>query len=100
MIRFFLFTICQEKLFKNELAIIDFTKCIELKYKYIGYAYLNRGISKALLNDMEGAKVDAMMLESLEEYELCDAVEDSIWNIESLGYDEYIKQYKKNLGCF
>ena len=40
------------------------------------------------------------MLESLEEYELCDAVEDSIWNIESLGYDEYIKQYKKNLGCF
>ena len=84
------------KLFKNELAIIDFTKCIELKYKYIGYAYLNRGISKALLNDMEGAKVDAMMLESLEEYELCDAVEDSIWNIESLGYDEYIKQYKKN----
>jgi len=88
------------KLFKNELAIIDFTKCIESKYKYIGHAYLNRGTSKALLNDMEGAKVDAMMLESLEYYEFLDGLEDTIWNIESLGYDEYIKQYKKNLGCF
>lgn len=88
------------KLFKNELAIIDFTKCIESKYKYIGHAYLNRGICKALLNDMEGANEDAMMLESLEYYELLDGLEDTIWNIESLGYDEYIKQYKKNLGCF
>ena len=88
------------KLFKNELAIIDYTKCIESKYKYIGHAYLNRGICKALLNDIKGADEDSMMLESLEYYELLDGLEDTIWNIESLGYDEYIKQYKKNLGCF
>ena len=88
------------KLFKNELAIIDYTKCIESKYKYIGHAYLNRGILKTVLNDIKGAEKDAMMLESLEYYELLDFLEDSIWNLESLGYDEYIKQYKKNLGCF
>ena len=88
------------KLFKNELAIIDYTKCIESKFKYIGHAYLNRGFCKALLNDIKGANEDAMMLESLEYYELLDGLEDTIWNIESLGYDEYIKQYKKNLGCF
>ena len=70
---------------------------IELKFKYIGYAYLSRGICKALLNDLEGAREDAMMLESLEYYELLDGLEDSIWNIESLGYDEYINQYKKEL---
>jgi len=88
------------KLFKNELAIIDYTKCIESKYKYIGHAYLNRGICKALLNDIKGAEEDAMMLESLDYYDLLDELEDTIWNIKSLGYDEYIKQYKKNLGCF
>ena len=88
------------KLFKNELAIIDYTKCIESKFKYIGHAYLNRGFCKALLNDIKGANEDAMMLESLEYYELLDGLEDTIWNIESLGYDEYIKQYKKSLGCF
>jgi len=88
------------KLFKNELAIIDYTKCIESKYKYIGHAYLNRGICKAHLNDIEGAEKDAMMLESLDYYDLLDELEDTIWNIKSLGYDEYIKQYKKNLGCF
>ena len=84
------------KLFKNELSIIDFTKCIELKCKLTGHAYFNRGINRALLNDMEGAKKDAIMLARLEYHELVDDLENFIWDIEDYGYDEYIKNYKKN----
>ena len=40
-------------------AIADYTKAIEMDYEYPSYAYLNRGISKEILGDLEGACSDA-----------------------------------------
>ena len=87
----------KQRVFDYELAIPDYTKSIDLKFEHIEEAYFNRAMCKIHIQDIKGAKVDAMKLLELGHSEWCEKLEYWIDSLEELGYDDFIKLYTSSL---
>ena len=83
----------KQTMFDYELAIPDYTKSIDLKYENSEEAYFNRARCKMHIQDIKGAKVDAMKLLELGHSEWCEQLEYWIDSLEELGYDEFVKEF-------
>jgi len=90
----------KQRVFDYELAIPDYTKSIDLKFEHLEEAYCNRAMCKIHIQDIKGAKVDAMKLLEFGHSEWCEKLEYWIDSLEELGYDEFIKLYTSSLELY